>query len=298
MSQNLLKSLKTLSPVLLAQRHPVFVTQKATKLIVYERDKKGDCDTEIETTHTEQIKKGFQIIRKGIPQFKNEVMDFMACDHFFFALHGDYEYFWKFNGKESLEDWVVTSDQNLKKGYSRAALDVTPNNKAVFHGEIDTRVPKDGMQKKAGFVNLRSPFNTMAFNRKIPYDWSRYTHLYIRCRGDGRAYQMNVKTQNEFDVMWHDLFVFPLHTRGGPYWQIAKIPLSKFFLTAAGRIQDKQASLVGEAHKISTLSFTLADEVEGSFKLEFDYIALIRDETHDEEFAYEMYKDSPYQIGN
>ena len=74
--------------------------------------------------------------------------------------------------------------------------------------------------------------------------------------------------------------------------------MSKFFLTAAGRIQDKQASLVGEAHKISTLSFTLADEVEGSFKLEFDYIALIRDETHDEEFAYEMYKDSPYQIGN
>lgn len=297
MSQNLFRCLRNLSPALLTQRHPVFVTQKATKLIVYERDPKGECDTEIETTAAERVKKGYEIISKGFPEFREEMKDYLACDHFFFACHGDYEYFWKVNGAQSLEDWVVTADKDHKHGNSTAFFDLTPNNKAMFHGYLDPTVPKTGAQRKAGYVNLRAPFNKKSFNRTIPYDWTRYTHLYIRCRGDGRAYQMNVGIDNYFDVMWHDLYNFPLHTRGGPYWQISKIPLSKFFLSAAGRIQDKQSCLDDVADKIKSFSFTLADEVEGSFKLELDYIALIRDDNHKELFAYEMYSDSPFQIG-
>ncbi len=27
----------------------------------------------------------------------------------------------------------------------------------------------------------------------------------------------------DFDVGWHDVWVFPLFTRGGPYWQYVKV---------------------------------------------------------------------------
>ena len=62
-----------------------------------------------------------------------------------------------------------------------------------------------------------------AFYRPAVYDWSRYTHFYFRVRGDGRAYNINVAIDYDIDILYHDLFVFPLFTRGGPYWQLVKV---------------------------------------------------------------------------
>ena len=62
-----------------------------------------------------------------------------------------------------------------------------------------------------------------SFRRKICYDWTRYTHMYLRLRGDGRNYQLNIKPEMYFDHMWDDIFNVPVHTRGGPYWQICKV---------------------------------------------------------------------------
>lgn len=159
MSQKLLNCIRTLSPTLLARRHPVFVTQKANKLIIYEHHRKGEYDTEVETTTKEKLKKGYEIIKQGIPEFKDEVKEFLEADLFFCASHGDYEYFAKFNGTKSLNNWVVTTDSDFRHGRSKAAFDITANNKAVFHGHLDPWVPKDGRQKKSGYINLRSPFN-------------------------------------------------------------------------------------------------------------------------------------------
>ena len=158
MTQNLVKCLRTLKPALLAQRHEVFVTQKASKLIVYEGSRKAGYDTEIETTAREKIKKGFKVIKEGIPEFKEEVKEALESDLFFFSVHGDYEYACKFNGAKSLENWIVTVDSDHGEGRSKASFNVTSNNKAVFHGYLDPWVPKDGQQKMSGYVNLRSPF--------------------------------------------------------------------------------------------------------------------------------------------
>ena len=158
MSLNLVKCFRTLNPALLAQRHQVFVTQRATKLIVYNPTRKGEDETEIEVPFTEKVKKGFQIIKEGIPEFKNEWKEGFEADRFFFADHGDYEYVCKFDGATNLEDWVVTADRDLGRGRSTASFFVNSNNKAVFHGYLDPWVPQDGQQKQSGFVNLRSPF--------------------------------------------------------------------------------------------------------------------------------------------
>lgn len=70
-----------------------------------------------------------------------------------------------------------------------------------------------------------------------------------------------------------------------------QIPFSKFYLSAKGRIQDKQEAI--QLSHIRCLGITLADAVTGPFQLEIDYIAVVYDSAHPHTFEYEMYPVSP-----
>jgi len=94
-----------------------------------------------------------------------------------------------------------------------------------------------------------------------------------------------------YDVTWNDQYNYPLYTRGGPYWQITKIPFSKFFLSGKGRIQDKQEHI--QMDKIASVGITIADSNPGQFNLEVDFIGVVYDETHADVFDYEMFPVSP-----
>ena len=50
------------------------------------------------------------------------------------------------------------------------------------------------------------------------------------------------------------------------------------------------------ANDITFLGFTLADNIEGPFCLEIDSIAVMLDENHTEECAYESYQVEPYIV--
>ena len=45
----------------------------------------------------------------------------------------------------------------------------------------------------------------------------------MRVRGDGRPYQLNLSMNRRYDVAWFDIYNYALFTRGGPYWQVAKV---------------------------------------------------------------------------
>ena len=64
-------------------------------------------------------------------------------------------------------------------------------------------------------------------------------------------------------------------------------------MTAKGRIQDKQMTILDQLTAVRYFAITMGDGAAGSFNLEIDYIALVYDPSHREEFAYEMYKVSP-----
>lgn len=127
-------------------------------------------------------------------------------------------------------------------------------------------------------------------------DWRQYNTLVLRVRGDGRSYLINVTTEGYFDITWNDIYHYVLYTRGGPHWQVAKIPFSKFFLASKGRVQDRQFPLPLE--RVTNLGFSVSARGghEGNFNLEFDYIGLEFDPSHREEFAYEMYKQDKYIV--
>jgi len=71
-----------------------------------------------------------------------------------------------------------------------------------------------------------------SFQRDSFFDWSPYTHLNLRLRGDGRSYLINIHVSGQFDIMWNDVFTFVLYTRGGPYWQTTRVSNNNYQLTS------------------------------------------------------------------
>ncbi|XP_074091233.1 complex I intermediate-associated protein 30, mitochondrial [Macrotis lagotis] len=192
---------------------------------------------------------------------------------------------WQFRSNDDLEKWLVSSDKIIG-GRSKAFLKMSSNNQsALFYGILSTEVPHDGETQRSGYCALTSRIPRGAFERKKYYDWSSFNTLYLRVRGDGRPWMVNIKTDTDLIHKSHYLHSYFMFTRGGPYWQEVKIPFSKFFLSSKGRIQDSQHQFLTD--QISSIGFTLADKVNGPFYLEIDFIGVFHDPAHTEEFAYE-----------
>ncbi|XGW01420.1 hypothetical protein V3C99_013960 [Haemonchus contortus] len=194
---------------------------------------------------------------------------------------------WKFDTPEAMSKWATGCDSDWNEGFSTVQLVPTDNNTALFKGNISTKIIKDGRIERAGWATMKLEDKKFLNRKKFLRSWRNYTHLLIKCRGDGRSYKVMLHAPKTIDLTWGDSFSYPLHTRGGPYWQYEKIPFSKFFHTVSGRIQDKQYRVCLE--DVSSLGIVLMDRIDGDFRLELDYIGVYNDHTHLEDFAYETY---------
>ncbi|KAM7327517.1 complex I intermediate-associated protein 30, mitochondrial [Alexandromys fortis] len=192
---------------------------------------------------------------------------------------------WQFREKEDLEKWMLTSDKTIG-GRSEIFLKMAKNNQsALLFGTLSSEAPQDGDSSHSGYCAMLSRVRRGSFERRLSYDWSQFNTLYLRVRGDGRPWMVNIKQSTDFIQRKSQMYSYFMFTRGGPYWQEVKIPFSKFFFSNQGRIRDTQGPLVLD--KISSIGFTLADKVDGPFFLEIDFIGVFTDPAHTEEFAYE-----------
>lgn len=124
---------------------------------IYEVDRKGGYKQSKDRPIKDKIKHGMTILKRDVKLFGEELKEAWRCDRMVSARHNDYEYFWKFGGIESIEPWVVTADRDNLEGFSKAELVLSKHNKALFQGYVSQRLPKDGIIKSTGYVNLRSP---------------------------------------------------------------------------------------------------------------------------------------------
>ncbi|EFN81929.1 Probable complex I intermediate-associated protein 30, mitochondrial [Harpegnathos saltator] len=261
----------------------------------FEPDPKSGYKTVYDRPPIEQDLNVFERIREGCKQFKEEFGVFMGevREHFrndpiIVYRPNEVDVVWRFNGDpKSLDQWVVTCDSDHEEGFSTAKLEMSSTGTGIFSGVLSTRLPKDGRIKYAGYCNITTIPKYKSFKREINHDWTPYTHLILRVRGDGRSYAINLSTKGMYDLTWNDMYQYVLFTRGGPYWQYTRIPFSKFVFASKGRVQDRQNPI--ELNEIRNFGITLADDVSGHFKLEIDYIGLECDMYNVEESAYEGY---------
>lgn len=265
------------------------------KQLFWEKDPKGGYSSKEKRNRKELIQEGLKELRIELSKWKGEVIEKFEDDPII-VRPGDMDKVWILKNEEQLKNWVATSDKDHGEGYSSCSLSLSPAGHGLFSGQINTQVPKDGRVKKAGYCNMKSIRPRLSFKREVYLDWSLYNHLELRVRGDGRTYLLNISTAGYFDLHWNDMYSYPLYTRGGPHWQVTKIPFSKFFLSSKGRLQDKQCPI--PLQRVVSLGISAGDRVNAPFRLEIDYIGVYSDPDHTEEFAYEMYKLPKYIVGN
>lgn len=127
-----------------------------------------------------------------------------------------------------------------------------------------------------------------SFKRETRFDLKYFTNFLVRVRGDGRAYMMILRTPDFSTQSYTYMHSYPLYTRGGPYWQLAKLPFSGFVHLSHSRVSDRQFRFLPT--RVRNIGITCADGIEGPFYIEIDFIGVVRDNESTEEFAYETYK--------
>lgn len=264
--------------------------------LFWERHRKGGYEKEQRVSTKELIINGLKELRTEFALFQQEWKEKLESDPLVVFRPGEIDVAFGFEKQTDLDRWVVTTDKDHGEGYSQAALELSPAGYGLFHGNLESRVPKDGRIKRAGYANIKSLRVRKSFKRDDFYDWSQYNTLVLKVRGDGRSYLINLAAEGYYDILWNDIYHYVLYTRGGPHWQVAKIPFSKFFLASKGRVQDQQGPV--PLNRITNVGFTVGSRGghEGSFRLEFDFIGLEFDPSHQEEFAYEMYRQPKYIV--
>ncbi|XP_066249678.1 complex I intermediate-associated protein 30, mitochondrial [Euwallacea similis] len=254
----------------------------------WEEDDKGGYKTkEPYPNFIERMRTGLAELKNEVKLWCGEVKDKFESDPILIYRPYETDVAWRFKNLNSLDNWIVSCDADNNEGYSHCSLIKNNQGNVVFSGNINLRVPKDGRVKRAGYCNMQTKRFRKSFKREDYLNWIGYNTLVMKVRGDGRTYLLNLGTRGYFDVAWNDMYHYQLYTRGGPYWQIAKIPFSKFFMASKGRIQDDQHPI--PLNKVSSFGISAQDRHGGEFCLEIDYIALEYDPRHVEEFAYEMY---------
>jgi monofunctional biosynthetic peptidoglycan transglycosylase len=154
-----------------------------------------------------------------------------------------------------------TIDDTVMGGVSRSRMSMTPDATGVFSGELS-------LENGGGFTSVRTFVSDV--------DLSGYSGLEIRVKGDGRIYQLRLRTNREFDgVAYRARFA----TEDGT-WTTVRIPFNTFEPTFRGRKVTGAPPL--DASLIRQLGLLLSDAQEGDFRLELEWVRAYQQSTDPE----------------
>lgn len=169
---------------------------------------------------------------------------------------------------ESLLKIMTRCDQEMG-GYSTVKFDIDPELGAGhFHGNLNLDLPKNNPEiTRLGYSMFRTKDQQdLWLKGNLYWDWSEYSLLVLRVKGDRRKYLVNIQANTPLvtDLFQHRLF---LHHPGE--WETVVIPLNDFVMTNWGVIQDGSALNRGE---IKTVGVGLLDKQFGPYLLKIEYI--------------------------
>lgn len=146
--------------------------------------------------------------------------------------------------------WQVVND-GVMGGVSRSGLSVSDQATGVFAGQLS-------LANNGGFASVRKVLEVS--------DLSGCDGLEIRVMGDGRTYQLRLRTDGGFDGV---AYATSFATQDGQWLTIA-LPFDRFLPTFRGRILSGQPPLATDS--IAQIAFMLADKQAGPFRLEIDFV--------------------------
>ena len=149
--------------------------------------------------------------------------------------------------------WFVIND-GVMGGMSQSDVSRTNQQTGVFAGELS-------LENNGGFASVRAAVGEL--------DLSAFHGIEIRVRGDGRTYQLRLRTNDSFDGVAYRAF---FDTRQDE-WLTIVIPFEEFLPTFRGRTLPDMPAL--DVSRIQQVGFMVADKKPGAFSLEIDTVRAV-----------------------
>ncbi|MFW5820529.1 MAG: CIA30 family protein [Bacteroidota bacterium] len=155
-----------------------------------------------------------------------------------------------FSDRDEIPEWLIINDE-VMGGVSSSDLEFIPAGYLKFTGNVS-------LENNGGFASFRTQTRT--------FDLTDYEGIKIRIRGDGKKYSFRLKTGNSYnDIAYAADFKSMKES-----WQEIEIPFNDFTPRYRGRIILDAEEI--DRSVIKQLGFLIADNQEGSFALEIDWI--------------------------
>lgn len=147
-------------------------------------------------------------------------------------------------------NWLIIND-GVMGGTSKSEIVFTDNGTAIFKGTVS-------LENNGGFASTRS--------KSRLYGLSGYTGLFLRVKGDGKKYQLRLRTDKRFDWISYR-YIFETEP---DIWTTCRAPFSEFTPVFRGRIlEDVSPRFPGQ---IQQIGFLIANKQSGAFHLEIEWI--------------------------
>tara|TARA_R110002167_G_scaffold124110_5_gene303381 strand:- start:56 stop:538 length:483 start_codon:yes stop_codon:yes gene_type:complete len=154
-----------------------------------------------------------------------------------------------FNAKSDISNWNIVDDV-VMGGRSNGSFSLNDSGNGIFKGTVS-------LENNGGFSMVQYRFDTKQVEK--------FTKVCIRLKGDGKAYQFRIKTNNNDDYS----YVFPFQTSGD--WETITIPFSSLYPAFRGRKLNAE-NYPGK--QMELIAFLIGNKKTEFFQLEIESIVL------------------------
>ena len=155
-----------------------------------------------------------------------------------------------FEDPAAQRDWINVND-GVMGGISKGSHRVDEQGHLRFEGILS-------LENNGGFASIRS--------RPGQLDLDSDSVIWLRLRGDGRKYYLDLRTPSRRMAFSYRVSV---QTKAGE-WQEFRVPLSMFKATSFGRTLSNSRG--PDAGRVNSVGLTIADKKAGPFQLDVDWI--------------------------
>jgi monofunctional biosynthetic peptidoglycan transglycosylase len=167
----------------------------------------------------------------------------------------NYQTLYDFAETDAANEWQTVND-SVMGGISNGRIRITAEKTMVFYGTLS-------LDNNGGFASVRSKPQNLDLNMRDT--------LVVRARGDGREYSLNLYTQRRLTAFSYRA----MFTTKENEWLEVRIPMDRFVATSFGQILKDQPL---DPKEVNGLGILLGDKNEGPFKLEIEWIKVMKAE--------------------